>query len=315
MSRSARGLLALLGTIIVGGLILAGGRATGSPRERYLLIHTDDAGFCPAVNEGTMDALENGVVSSASILVVCPGFEEFARYALAHPEFDYGVHLALTCESSKIRWGPLLKNQVPSLVKPDGSLWDESEEVAKYAQADDVRRELRAQVQLALDRGIPISHLDHHMWVMLYRPDLLQIYVDLGLEFQLPLRLHRTHAPQECGIALQNAAQYAELIRPIVSQGYPLIDFIETDNYDITPEMRRAYFLTKLRNVKPGVSEFVIHCSVNRPGMILPGAADRREADARVFTSLEIQDEIRRLGIRVVSWKELMQLKRQGKID
>lgn len=312
MTRRTKSFLAFLGTIAIVALILVGGRAAGLPRDCYLIIHTDDAGYCQAVNEGAMDGLERGVVSSTSILVVCPGFEEFARYAIAHPQHDYGVHLALTCESSQIRWGPVLKGQVLSLVRPDGSFWQRSEEVAQHAELDDVRRELKAQIQRALDRGIPISHLDHHMWVLLQRPDLLQVYVELGLEFQLPIRLHRTHTPQECGAALQNSAEYAELIRPIVAKGNPLIDFIETDNYGVKADAKRAYFISKLRQLKPGVSEFVIHCSANGPGMVLPGAADRREADTRVFTSLEIQDEIRRLGIRVISWKELTELRRRG---
>jgi chitin disaccharide deacetylase len=313
MSLRAKSSLALLGTVATIAMVLAGGRAAGPLQERYLIIHTDDAGFCEAVNVGTMDGFERGVVSSTSILVVCPGFEEFARYAVAHPEYDYGVHLVLTCESNQIRWGPVLKKEVPSLIQPDGSFWRKQEEVAKHARIEDVRRELRAQVQRALDRGIPISHLDHHMWVLLQRPDLLQAYVELGLEFKLPIRLHRTHTPEECGATLQNKAKYDELIQPIVAKGNPLIDFIEADNYGVQPQAKQAYFLTKLKQLKPGVSEFVIHCSVNRPGMVLPGAADRREADTRTFTSQKVKDEIRRLGIRVISWKELSELRRQGK--
>src|SRR5262249_15812207 len=164
-----------------------------------------------------------------------PAFEDFARYATAHPEYDYGVHLALTCEARQMRWGPLLKEQVPSLIQRDGTFWQKSGDVAKHAQADDVRRELRAQIQLALDRKIAICDLDHHMWVMLQRPDLLRIYVELGLEFQLPVRLHRTHTPEECGAALQNAAEYAEIIRPMADKNYPLFDFIEADNYNVAP--------------------------------------------------------------------------------
>jgi len=290
-------------------------RAAPPTQERYLIIHTDDAGFCDAVNEGTRVGLERGLVSSASMLVVCPAFEEFAEYAIEHPEYDYGVHLALTCESRDIRWGPVLKDQVPSLIQRDGSFWQKSAEVAQHAKADDVRRELRAQIQLALKRGIPISHLDHHMWVLLQRPDLLRIYVELGLEFQLPIRLHRKHIPEECGTALQNATEYADIIRPISAQGYPLLDFVEADNYNVSPNRKRGYYLSQLKALKPGVSEFVIHCSVNRPGMTLPVAADRRAADTEAFTSEEIRDEIRHLGIRVVSWKELLKLLREQEID
>lgn len=283
-----------------------------SSGNRYLIIHTDDAGMCAAVNEATMDGLEHGVVSSASIMVVCPGYEEFARYAVANPQFDYGVHLVLTSEMPSFRWGPLLGADVPSLAQPDGTFWRTEDEVAEHAQADEVKRELQAQIHRALDRGIPISHLDHHMWVLMLRPDLLQVYVDLGREFRLPIRLSRQFVPKMCGKQLQDADEYARIIEPAVDSGFPLIDHLDAENYDVRAEKKLEYFIEAIRKLPAGVSEFVIHCSVNRPGMHLPHAPGRREADVRVFTSPEIRDEIRRKGIRVVGWKELVRLRQKS---
>lgn len=302
------------GSVLVLSAVLVGIGVAVPAEQRYLVITADDAGFSAAVNEATIRAMEQGVVSSASIMVTCPGFDEIADYAILHPEKDFGVHLTLTCESREVRWGPVLKDQVPSLVRPDGSFWPKSEMAAAHATAEDVDRELRAQVRRALDRGIPITHLDHHMWVLLQRPDLLRIYVKLGEDFRLPIRLHRTFTAAECGRTLQDADEYQSLIRPAAERDVPLFDLIETNNYDVPAEQKRAYFLNVLRELQPGISELVIHCSANRPGMLLPGAPDRRAADARVFTSLEIQDEIRRLGIIVVSWTELCRLREAGRI-
>ena len=273
--------------------------------RRQVLIHADDAGLCAAVNEATIRGLEEGLVSSTSIMVPCPGFEEFARYAVAHPERDFGVHLVLTAENRSIRWGPVLKEGVASLMQPDGSFWHKSEQVAEHARADEAEQELRAQVQQALDRGIRTSHLDHHMWVLLQRPDLLEVYVRLGEEFRLPIRLHRTFTPSECGAALQDRAIYERLIQPAVARGTPLMDFIDSNNYHVRPNRKLSHYVNALRSLPPGLSEIVIHCSVNRPGLPLPGAADRRAADTAVFTSKEIRDEIRRLGLQVVGWKDL----------
>ena len=277
----------------------------------YLIITTDDAGLCPAVNQATIRALEFGLVTSTSMMVVAPGFTEFAEYAIQHPEHDYGVHLVLTSENSEIRWGPILGPSVPSLVRADGSFFRTAEEVAEHASADDVALELEAQVRKVLDRGIRISHLDHHMWVLLQRPDLLEVFVRMGTEFKIPLRIHRDFNSEECGAQLQSAAEYQRLIQPLIQKGLPLLDSIETNNYVVPAFEKPGYFSDALNNLKAGVSEFVIHCSLDRPDLLQPGAADRRAADFLVFSSTETREQIERLGIQLITWNKVSQLKIQ----
>ena len=91
------------------------------PSARLLVIHADDLGMNHSVNRATFEALENGWITSASILVPCPWFPEVARWAKQHPNADLGIHLALTSEWTDLRWGPVAGvSKVPSLVGADG---------------------------------------------------------------------------------------------------------------------------------------------------------------------------------------------------
>lgn len=117
---------------------------------------------------------------------------------------------------------------------------------------------------------------------------------------------------EETGELLRNPDEYQAIIQPAITRNNPLFDTIETNNYDVAPDQKRNYFLSALRSLKPGNSEFCIHCSEIREGALLPPHVTRRDADRTVFTSEEVKDEIQRLGIRVVSWRELQERCRKG---
>ena len=126
---------------------------------RLLVINADDLGFAPGVNRGIIEAHDAGTLSSASMMVNTPAFEEAASLALARPRLGVGLHLDLVA-------GRPLTDAV-SLTNPRTGRFHSLAELARRAlagrvRADDVRRECDAQLRALAATGIRPTHLDSH---------------------------------------------------------------------------------------------------------------------------------------------------------
>lgn len=274
--------------------------------KRYLIIHSDDAGMSHSVNRGTIEAMENGIVSSASIMVPCPWLPEFAAYARENPDKDYGIHLTVNSEFKNYRWGPVAeRKKVPSLLDEDGYLYRGAEAVVANARADEVEIELRAQIDRAKEMGIPLSHLDTHMGTLLMRADLFEIYVRLGVEYNLPVLFMANVPPERLKQYPGLKDNFDAKKQLLQSNGLPVLDFV-TMYYQGGPhEVRKAHYMNVIRNLKPGLSEIIIHCGYDGPELeAITGSYKLRDDDRRIFQDPEVIAEVKKLGIEVITWKQ-----------
>lgn len=59
---------------------------------RLLIVNADDFGLSGGVNEGVLHAHRDGIVTSASLMVLAPAAAEAAEAARSHPELSIGLH-------------------------------------------------------------------------------------------------------------------------------------------------------------------------------------------------------------------------------
>lgn len=272
----------------------------GYPADsKLLIIHADDLAVAHSEDAASFDALDKHAVTSASIMIPCPWLTEVADYAKSHPDADLGLHLTLTSEWKSYRWGPVEgREKVPSLLDPSGYLWADTSPSLKV---EEVERELRAQITRAVVMGIRPTHLDSHMGVLFSRPELFAVYVKIAHEYKLPfLAVRSSDAPKE--------------LLSLLSEQDLVLDSIVIADPKVNPAQWKSFYLTALKNLKPGVTEIIVHLghdnaelqavTVDHPDY---GAA-WRQRDYDVVTSSEFRRALQDNHVILIKWSDLKKL-------
>ena len=157
----------------------------GRPADaRLVLIVADSLGASNASNLGVYRSLRDGLATSAGLQVPCP----WARgAAVEYRGEDVGVCLTVNAEHEAYRWGPV--TQAPSLLGGNGGFPTSPADLWEHADLEETRRECRAQVERAVLWGFDVTHLSAHLGALCSRPEFFDIFLDLAIEFDLPISL------------------------------------------------------------------------------------------------------------------------------
>ena len=277
---------------------------------KALIIHADDLGMSHAVNEASIGALENGIVTSGSIMVPCPWFPEIAAYCREHPELDVGLHLTLTSEWKYYRWRPVASlERVPGLIDEEGFLWRSVEQVAQHATPQEVETELRAQIERALQFGVKPTHIDSHMGTLFAKPEFFNVYVQLGREYGLPPMLINPTLPVRLMMRARGLSFSDAQLNGLQQSGLPMLDVLNTGEKGDSYEARKAAYHHALRNLAPGVTQIIVHLSTDAPEIRhIMNWWQRRHDEFRIFTDAETRQLIDDLGIHLIGWREMQAL-------
>lgn len=153
-----------------------------APIGRKLIVTADDFGLDPSVNAAVEEACEDGILTSASLMVGASAADDAVRRARRLPHLAVGLHVTV------VRGEPVCRpDSIPDLVGPDGRLHERflAPSVAVFARPG-VRRqlalEIRAQFEAFRRTGLALDHVDAHCHMQLH-PTIGRICIDIGREF------------------------------------------------------------------------------------------------------------------------------------
>jgi hypothetical protein len=274
-----------------------------SANTKLLIVHADDLGMAHSINMATIKAFESEIVNSGSVMVPCPWFPEIAAYARNHPDADLGIHLTLTSEWTTYRWGPVLpKDRVASLLDDDGYFYLTGNQFAAHMALPDVENEVRAQIDRARRFGIQPTHLDPHMGTLLKSQALAEIFLRVGREYRLPVRMSREYFAQ------------APFLRTLVSPNDIVIDRVIALESNLQPKVWSKFYVDAIKNLQPGVTEILVHLAYDDEEMRAAtidhpdwGAAWRYR-DFQFVTSDAFRRLLQENDVKLITWREIGKL-------
>jgi len=310
---------------------------------RVIILHVDDAGMSHESNDGAEQAISNGVATSTSVMMPCPWVPEFKQYMDKHPGIDAGLHLTLTSEWDNYRWVPLAgKAAVPGLTDKQGCFWPSVGAVYFRASADEVDKEIRAQLDRALSMGFVPTHLDSHMGTLFAKPSYTQKYINLGIEKKIPVMFpggedlfYRAEARAATIAELKKQGKYTEgmnipdpveldkakeMGEMIWKAGLPVLDDLHNSSYDwqmpdienkTDKEIRKWYtdhYIESIGRLSPGLTMVIMHCTNPTPNFDkITGTGKKRKGDLLAMLDPRLKAFLKEQGFILTTWREVME--------
>lgn len=238
-------------------------------------------------------------------MVPCKGFQEIADFALDHPQFDYGVHLTLTCEWKDYKFGPVAPlKDVESLVDSDGHFYKNRSLLKSNAKPDEVEIELIAQIEKALNYGLKPTHLDSHMYSLGLNDDFISVYKKVGQKYNLPILLNKDLL-RSIDSSYQNSIGSDDFV----------VDKVYVGEYkDFEKDGLSDYYDFVLNDLNEGLNIILIHPAFDDLEMQQitedhPNFGSRwRQIDFDFFTSQKCKSLLEENNIRLISWNQITKL-------
>ena len=270
---------------------------------KRLIVNADDFGLSHSVNEAVIRAHREGILTTASLMVNEPGFDEAVKLAKESPGLGVGLHLTLLHGHSA-----LSPDKIPGLVNSRGEFSNSPVGVGmKYffdsGLIEPLRAEIHAQFKKFHSTGLSLDHVNGHLHLHLH-PVIFKILMDdsdkLGIRC---LRFTRDCLSRSWKMSKENLfyrVSHAAIFEALSSHAHQTLRQKDINHTQITfgllqdGRVNEDYILKLLPELPPGDSELYSHPSLDK---------FKHEFDALI--SPRVREQVQKLDIQLIRYQDL----------
>jgi predicted glycoside hydrolase/deacetylase ChbG (UPF0249 family) len=274
------------------------------PRRR-LVINADDFGLTDSVNRGILEAHAAGTVSSASMMVNMPGWDDaLARVRGRDALLGIGLHLNLVA-GRPLTLAPSLTDRHTGQFHSLAALGLRS--ATGRVDLAEVNAECGAQFERLLSAGITVTHVDSHRHAHCLPGFFTPVREAAHACGVRVIRVPRE--PMHVGVpglivTLKKAALYASVARSGARAADVRAEFFGLSVQGSTAFLKEV--LNRLDALPVVPSELVVHPGYDSPELgRLDSYTAVRERELRALTSAELRARLTRGDIELVTFGSL----------
>lgn len=282
---------------------------------KRLIVTADDFGASLPVNEAIEQAHQNGILTTASLMVGAAAALDAVERAKRMPSLKVGLHVVLVCGR------PLLPAaQIPDLVDDQGNFSTQLVRAGiNFFFRPKIRQQLEAEIRAQFaafhNTGLTLDHVNAHNHMHVH-PTVLSLILKVGREYGA----RAVRLPHEPLLSSWRAARYALpqhlasslLLKPWMSLMKWRLKKARMAHNDYifgmndTGHMTEERVMGLLAHLPHGVSEIYFHPALAKWDGMDPGMASYAcEAEFRALTSPVIASALRQYDIQKISFSDL----------
>ena len=280
---------------------------------KELIVNADDFGLSSGANRAIIKAWQEGVLTSASLMVGGNSFDEAVALALGNSRLQVGLHLTL------VQGRAVVKHEgVPSITDPQGNFTNDPVLAGlRYFFLKTLHRQLYREIEGQIvkfkDTGLPLTHIDGHLNIHMH-PVVFDILMDLMPKYGInSFRLSR----ERLGVDLRLAPRRylgkgadAFIFSRLSSRCLPGLDRlgikygVEVKGLLNSGRMTEGYLLDALDVLQDGLTEIYFHPGCHPDDELRYRMPDYlHEEELAALTSPRVKEKVSRLGIRLANYR------------